>query len=113
VVSRHARFLQQLTAGRTGKQFERLENRLLENALLDHGFLQKQEYHMTKPHHSDIVICGAGIAGVATAYQLAVVHGVKNVVIVDPLPPLTLTSDKSRNVIAIGGRVRATIWCGS
>ena len=44
---------------------------------------------------AEIVICGAGIAGVSTAYQLAVVHGVKNVVIVDPLPPLTMTSDKS------------------
>ena len=50
---------------------------------------------MTNPTSAEIVICGAGIAGVAAAYQLAVVHGVKNVVIVDPLPPLTLTSDKS------------------
>jgi len=50
---------------------------------------------MTNPTTADIVICGAGIAGVATAYQLAVVHGMKNVVIVDPLPPLTMTSDKS------------------
>ncbi|MFN8463367.1 MAG: FAD-binding oxidoreductase [Anaerolineales bacterium] len=45
--------------------------------------------------NADIIICGAGIAGVTTAYQLAVKHGVKNIVIVDPLPPLTLTSDKS------------------
>jgi sarcosine oxidase, subunit beta len=45
--------------------------------------------------NADVVICGAGIAGVATAYQLAVRHGMKNVVIVDPLPPLTMTSDKS------------------
>lgn len=45
--------------------------------------------------NADVVICGAGIAGVTTAYQLAVKHGVKNIVIVDPLPPLTLTSDKS------------------
>lgn len=44
---------------------------------------------------ADIVICGAGIAGVSTAYQLAVKHGMKNIVIVDPLPPLTMTSDKS------------------
>jgi len=44
---------------------------------------------------ADIVICGAGIAGVATAYQLAVRHGLKNIVIIDPLPPLTMTSDKS------------------
>ncbi len=45
--------------------------------------------------NTDILICGAGIAGVTTAYQLAVKHGVKNIVIVDPLPPLSLTSDKS------------------
>ena len=45
--------------------------------------------------NADVVICGAGIAGVTTAYQLAVRHGIKNVVIVDPLPPLTMTSDKS------------------
>src|ERR671925_420994 len=45
--------------------------------------------------HADVVICGAGIAGVATAYQLTVRHGMKNIVLVDPLPPLTMTSDKS------------------
>ena len=50
---------------------------------------------MTNSTTADIVICGAGMAGVSTAYQLAVVHSVKNVVIVDPLPPLTMTSDKS------------------
>ncbi|MCC6300382.1 MAG: FAD-binding oxidoreductase [Anaerolineales bacterium] len=45
--------------------------------------------------NADILICGAGIAGVSAAYQLAVKHGLKNIVIVDPLPPLTMTSDKS------------------
>jgi len=44
---------------------------------------------------SDVVICGAGIAGVATAYHLAVRRGVRDIVIVDERPPLTLTSDKS------------------
>jgi glycine/D-amino acid oxidase-like deaminating enzyme len=44
---------------------------------------------------ADAVICGAGIAGVATGYQLATQFGMNRVVIVDPLPPLTLTSDKS------------------
>ena len=44
---------------------------------------------------ADVVIAGAGIAGVATAYFLAVRSGVKQVVLCDPLPPLTLTSDKS------------------
>ena len=43
----------------------------------------------------EVVICGAGIAGVASAYQLAVRHGMKNILLVDPLPPLTMTSDKS------------------
>jgi glycine/D-amino acid oxidase-like deaminating enzyme len=41
------------------------------------------------------VICGAGIAGVSAGYFLSVVQGVQDVVIVDPRPPLTLTSDKS------------------
>src|SRR5947209_7408757 len=42
-----------------------------------------------------IVICGAGIAGIAAAYQLAVVHGCRNVTLVEPDNPLSLTSDKS------------------
>jgi glycine/D-amino acid oxidase-like deaminating enzyme len=42
-----------------------------------------------------IVICGAGIAGIAAAYALAVGHGLDNVVMVDEGDPLSLTSDKS------------------
>src|SRR5437667_12867918 len=42
-----------------------------------------------------IVICGAGIAGVAAAYALAVEHGRDNVILVEPGNPLSLTSDKS------------------
>jgi glycine/D-amino acid oxidase-like deaminating enzyme len=42
-----------------------------------------------------VVICGAGIAGVATAYHLAVQHGIRKVILVDERPPLSLTSDKS------------------
>lgn len=38
---------------------------------------------------------GAGIAGVSTAYHLSVKHGVERVALVDPRPPLSLTSDKS------------------
>lgn len=49
---------------------------------------------MSRPS-AEVVICGAGIAGVATAYHLAVRRGVRGVVIVDERPPLTLTSDKS------------------
>ncbi len=46
-------------------------------------------------HVADAVIVGAGIAGVATGFELAVTRGVGRAVIVDPRPPLTLTSDKS------------------
>jgi len=45
--------------------------------------------------HADVVICGAGIAGIATAHALALTHGVRNVLLVDERAPLTLTSDKS------------------
>ena len=44
---------------------------------------------------AEVVVCGAGIAGVATAYHLAVRRGITGVVLVDERPPLTLTSDKS------------------
>ena len=40
-----------------------------------------------------IVICGGGIAGVAMAYELAVLRGVRNVVLLESREaPLTLTS---------------------
>jgi glycine/D-amino acid oxidase-like deaminating enzyme len=44
---------------------------------------------------AEVVICGAGIAGIAAAYHLAVRRGVSGVVLVDERPPLSLTSDKS------------------
>src|SRR5437867_12426733 len=44
---------------------------------------------------AEVVICGAGIAGIATAYHLAVRRGVRGVLLVDERPPLSLTSDKS------------------
>lgn len=44
---------------------------------------------------ADVVICGAGIAGISAAYHLAVKHGVRDVLLVDERPPLSLTSDKS------------------
>ncbi|HET7341787.1 MAG TPA: FAD-dependent oxidoreductase [Methylomirabilota bacterium] len=44
---------------------------------------------------AEVVICGAGIAGIAAAYHLAVRRGLTDVVIVDERPPLSLTSDKS------------------
>ena len=45
--------------------------------------------------HAGAVVAGAGIAGVATCYELAVIRGVEGVTVVDPRPPLSLTSDKS------------------
>ncbi len=50
---------------------------------------------MTTPRTAEVVICGAGIAGVAVAYHLAVRRGMTGVVLVDERPPLSLTSDKS------------------
>jgi glycine/D-amino acid oxidase-like deaminating enzyme len=44
---------------------------------------------------AEVVICGAGIAGIAAAYHLAVRRGVSDVLVVDERPPLSLTSDKS------------------
>jgi len=43
----------------------------------------------------EVVICGAGIAGISAAYHLAIKHGIENVVLVDENAPLSLTSDKS------------------
>lgn len=44
---------------------------------------------------ADVVICGAGIAGIAAAYHLAVKRGVEDVVLIEADSPLMLTSDKS------------------
>ena len=43
---------------------------------------------------ADIVICGAGIAGVAAAHFLCKA-GAKNIFLIDERPPLSLTSDRS------------------
>jgi glycine/D-amino acid oxidase-like deaminating enzyme len=43
---------------------------------------------------AEIVIAGAGMAGVAAAHQLAVREGISRVVLVDPREPLSLTSSK-------------------
>jgi glycine/D-amino acid oxidase-like deaminating enzyme len=45
--------------------------------------------------NNNIVICGAGIAGVATAYYLAVKCRQQNVVLIDRLQPLSLTTSQS------------------
>ncbi len=44
---------------------------------------------------SEVVICGAGIAGISTAYYLATRYGITDVLIVDPHPPLSQTTSKS------------------
>ena len=44
---------------------------------------------------ADAVICGAGIAGAAAGHELVVRRRMRDVLVVDPLPPPSLTSDKS------------------
>jgi glycine/D-amino acid oxidase-like deaminating enzyme len=43
----------------------------------------------------NIVICGSGIAGVSAAYHLAVEHSLQDILLIDQLTPLSLTSDQS------------------
>ena len=44
---------------------------------------------------ADVVICGAGIAGISAAYHLTVRHSLADVLMIDDQPPLSVTSDKS------------------
>jgi glycine/D-amino acid oxidase-like deaminating enzyme len=44
---------------------------------------------------AEIVICGAGIAGIAAAYFLATQHNLTDILLVEQGDPLSLTSDKS------------------
>ncbi|HUS85543.1 MAG TPA: FAD-dependent oxidoreductase, partial [Anaerolineales bacterium] len=44
---------------------------------------------------ADVIICGAGIAGISAAYYLTRDSAVKDVLLVDEGAPLSLTSDKS------------------
>jgi len=46
------------------------------------------------PQTADVVVCGAGIAGLAAAHALAVEHGLR-VLVVSEHAPMSLTSDKS------------------
>lgn len=43
---------------------------------------------------ADILVIGAGIAGLSVAYQLAIKHNIKNITIVDERAPLGLTSSR-------------------
>jgi len=45
--------------------------------------------------NASIVICGAGIAGIATAYYLAVKYRQQNIVLIDKYQPMSLTTSKS------------------
>ena len=47
---------------------------------------------MNKP---DIIICGAGIAGIATAYYLSTRYGFTNILLVDRDQPMSYTTSKS------------------
>jgi glycine/D-amino acid oxidase-like deaminating enzyme len=44
---------------------------------------------------AEVVICGAGISGISAAYFLVSQHNIKDILLIDERPPLTLTSDKS------------------
>ena len=56
--------------------------------------MAKTSKHRQSFRH-DVLVIGGGAAGISVAWQLAVKHGMKNVVLVDERPPMTLTSDKS------------------
>ena len=47
------------------------------------------------PDEVEIAIVGAGIAGIATAYALCIEHGVRDLLILDPRAPMSLTTARS------------------
>lgn len=51
--------------------------------------------HNSGMKNADITICGAGIAGIATAYFLAVKYEQKNIILIDKNLPMSLTTSKS------------------
>ena len=61
-------------------------------------------------HTAEVVICGAGITGVAAADFLAR-SGMKNILLVDERPPLSFTTTGPRNVIVTGGQTRKCSPC--
>jgi len=52
------------------------------------------------PQAAEVVICGAGMAGICTAYYLAK-EGMRDILVVDKRFPLTLTSDKSAKTFRV------------
>jgi len=47
------------------------------------------------PATADVLVCGAGICGISSAYHLAVKQGIGRVILVDERAPMSFTSDKS------------------
>ena len=45
--------------------------------------------------HTNIAICGAGIAGIATAWSLAVKYRQQKIILIDKNQPMSLTTSKS------------------
>src|SRR5207248_4028244 len=54
----------------------------------------RKRLHAPMAETADIVVIGAGIAGLALTYHLTTRRGVSRVILVDEREPLTLTSDK-------------------
>jgi len=52
------------------------------------------------PDGAEVVICGAGMIGVAIAYHLAVEMGAQDVLLIDKRTPLSFTSDKSAELFS-------------
>ena len=48
-----------------------------------------------RTEHADVAIIGAGIVGIACAYHLALSRRASRIVLIDPLPPMSLTSAAS------------------
>ena len=46
-------------------------------------------------HPVDVAIVGTGSVGIAVAYYLVRDHGVRRVALIDPFPPMSLTSAQS------------------
>lgn len=65
------------------------------------------------PTTADIVICGAGIAGISAAYHLAARHGIGDILLVEEGAPLMLTSDKSTEAYRNWWPAPAMRWCAS
>ena len=51
--------------------------------------------HNASMNNAQITICGAGIAGIATAYYLATKYDQKNIILIDKNQPMSLTTSKS------------------